>query len=240
MVKIFKMIMICTFGSAIMSSCLKKDDARTYIELYSVIKSSTGNTYFSSDDGINLYPSSFNPQWGKVGDRVLVGFYYNPYQVAESTTNLNINVERLYLVQTCDSALPFTVDTVGSGVFFHKNDNNQDGIFAWAMQNYLTVLFYVRYSDETKHTFGFIEEPELFKHDTLFLSMWHNAKEENKTTTSRSHIALNLANYEQLLSVKDSTVISIKYRAENLNSSTANDYIYNVKYYKKYNNKSID
>jgi hypothetical protein len=192
--------------------------------------------YFSSDDGIDLYPASmiFNPKWGAEGDRVVVGFYYNPYTVTENTNRMNIAVEYLMAVQTDRSALPSNVDTVGTGKFLYEY-GNQSGISAWASQNYLTAIFAIRYVDATKHTFGFIEEPELFKHDTLFLTLWHNAKEDAKTQTSMTHIALNLSNYNGYLSVRDSTVISIKYDAENFDSSNSNNYTCNVMYRKKSN-----
>jgi hypothetical protein len=208
--------------------------------LYSVVKSSSGLTYFASDEGINLYPANgvFNPSWGSDGDRVIVGFYYNPYTVSETTTRMEINVETLISIQTDRSALPSTVDTVGTGLFLHGYDageNGQNGIYAWAAQNYLTAVFFVRYDNAAKHTFGFIEEPELFRNDTLFLTMWHNAKESAKTQVGQSHLALNLSNYSDRLAIRDSTVISIKYNAENLNSSTIGNYVYNVVYRKKEN-----
>jgi hypothetical protein len=195
-----------------------------------------GVMYFSSDDGIDLYPANmvFNPKWGEEGDRVVVGFYYNPYTINENTTRMDIDIERLQAVQTDRSALPSTVDTVGTGKFLYEN-GNQSGISAWASQNYLTAIFSVRYADATKHTFGFIEEPELFRHDTLFLTLWHNAKEDAKTQTSMAHIALNLSNYNGYLSVRDSTVIAIKYNAENSDSSSSDNYTCNVWYKKKYN-----
>ncbi|MDR1169632.1 MAG: hypothetical protein LBK97_02210 [Prevotellaceae bacterium] len=237
MVKTLKMIVICIFGSAFMSSCLKNSEAPAYTELYSVIKSNTGLTYFSSDQGIDLYPENgiFNPQWGKAGDRILVGFHYYPSTVSENTTKMNITVENLYFVQTLDSALPSTVDTVGFGVFFHDDDNIKNGIIAWAAQNYLTAIFLLKYTDPTKHIVGFIEEDELFRNDTLFLSLWHNAKEEGKSQTARSHMALNLSGYNSYLSARDSTVISIRYDAENLYSSTVDKRTCNVIYRKKYN-----
>jgi hypothetical protein len=193
--------------------------------------------YFSSDEGIDLYleNGTFDPKWGKVGDRILVGFYYNPYVVSENTTKMNIKVENLFFVQTLDSALPSTVDTIGSGTFWYENGDNQDGIFAWAAQNYLTAIFFIQYTDPAKHTFGFIEENELFRNDTLFLSMWHNAKNDSKTNTTKSHIALNLSDYGQYLSARDSTVIAIKYNAENSYSSTIDKQTYNVIYRKTYN-----
>jgi hypothetical protein len=192
--------------------------------------------YFSSDDGIDLYPLnvSYTPDWGNEGDRIVVGFYYNPYTVSENTKRMDINIESLISVQTDRSALPSTVDTVNTGKFVYDNNNSQPGIVAWAIQNYLTARFSVEYNDATKHTFGFIEGPELFRNDTLFLGLWHNTKEDAKTKYAQSHIALNLSNYEQYLSRRDSTIISIKYSAENLNSSNGN-YICNVKYRKKDN-----
>jgi hypothetical protein len=195
-----------------------------------------GVMYFSSDEGIDLYPvnGTFNPQWGEVDDRILVGFYYNPSTVSDYTTRLSITVENLFSVQTFSSALPSTVDTVGSGAFLHEN-SDRDGIVAWAAQNYLTAIFLVRFTDPAKHTFGFIEENELFRNDTLFLSIWHNTKEDGKTQTKEHHIALNLSDYDEYLSRRDSTVIAIKYNAENLYSSTIDKRTYNVMYRKKYN-----
>jgi hypothetical protein len=228
MTKVFKMFFIFAFGSTFLSSCMKDQVSRAYVEVYSVIKSNAEVTYFSSDDGIDLYPLnvSYSPDWGKEGDRIVVGFYYNPYTVSDKTTRMDINVESLISVQTDRLALPSTVDTVGSGKFLYENNSS---FVAWAAQNYLTVRFFLRYSDPGKHTFGFIEDPVLYRNDTLFLGIWHNAKEDAKTRTSRSHIALDLSNYEQYLSRRDTTVISIKYSAEDLNSSVGN-YTCNVKY----------
>jgi hypothetical protein len=133
------------------------------------------------------------------------------------------------------SALPSTADTVGSGVFWHEYDSNKNGIAAWAAQNYLTAMFLIRYTDATKHSYGFSEASEPFRHDTLFLTMWHDAKEDGKTYTSKSHVALELSGYSDYLSIRDSTVISISYRAENPYSSTADKYTYNVMYRKQQN-----
>jgi hypothetical protein len=239
MVKILKMIVICALGSMAMSSCLgnKENSAQVYVEVYSVIKSNMGAMYFASDDGIDLYPvNGFDPKWGNVGDRILVGFNYDPYSVSETTTSINITVENLTGVPTHNYALPpSSVDTVGSGVFLFENSSDKHAISAWAVQNYLTVIFSIRYSDASKHTFGFIEEPELFRNDTLFLSLWHNTKEEGKSSTIQSHIALNLSNYSYYLSARDSAIISIKYKAENMYSSEPGDYTYPVIYRKKYN-----
>jgi hypothetical protein len=235
--KIIKMIVVCALGSMALFSCTKGQESQIYTKVYSVIRSDGTNMYFSSDEGIDLYPvGGYNPQWGgKVGDRMVVGFYYNPYTISENTTRINITVETLIGVQTLNSALPSTVDTVGSGVFVFENSGGQHAISAWASQNYLTAIFAVRYYDATKHTFGFIEEPTLFRNDTLFLSLWHNTKEENQNYTSSSHIALNLSEYENYLSVRDSTVILLKYEAENINSSEVENYSYPVIYRKKYN-----
>jgi hypothetical protein len=193
-----------------------------------------GVTYFSSDDGIDLYPVSmaFDSKWGAEGDRIVVAFYYNPYSIAENVKRMDITVEKLIPVQTFRSALPSTADTVGTGVFLY--DNSQS-VAAWASQNYLTAIFSVRYGDAAKHTFGFSEAPELFRNDTLFLTLWHNATEDDKSRTSMSHIALELSDYNGYLAVRDSTVISIKYEAERLNSSTSGSYTCNVIYEKKYN-----
>ncbi|MDR1341052.1 MAG: hypothetical protein LBK58_13510 [Prevotellaceae bacterium] len=236
MAKVFKMFFIFAFSSAFLSSCLKDQESRVYVEIFSVIRSSAGATYFSSDDGIDLYPLnvSYNPDWGSDGDRIVVGFYYNPFTVSETTKRMDINVESLMSVQTDRLALPSTVDTVGTGKFLYDNNSSEAGIVAWTAQNYLTAKFSVEYSDAKKHTFGFIEEPELFRDDTLFLGMWHNTKENSKTKSAKSHIALNLSNYDQYLSRRDSTIISIKYSGEDLSSSAGN-YICNVKYRRKDN-----
>ncbi|MDR1594232.1 MAG: hypothetical protein LBS43_07090 [Prevotellaceae bacterium] len=238
MVKVLKMIIFCTLGSVLATSCLKDSGSRIYAELHSVIKSNMGVMYFSSDDGIDLYLENglFNPEWGNEGDRILVGFYYNPATITENTTKMNITVETLIPIQTERSALPSTVDTVGTGVFLHENSNS-NGIAAWASQNYLTAIFLVRYTEAKKHNFGFIEEPELFRNDTLFLSMWHNAKEDGKTKTSQSYLALDLSYYNRYLSIRDSTVISLKYKAENSYSSGTDEYTYNVMYRRKYNSQ---
>jgi hypothetical protein len=239
MVKILKMIIVCTLGSVLVTSCMKDIEPRDYAQLYSVIKSNMGVLYFSSDEGLDLYLAneSFNSQWGGEGDRVLVGFFYNPATITENTTKLNITLESLTPVKTIRTALPSTVDTVGTGLFLHENGSNQNGIVAWAAQNYLTAIFLVRYTDATKHTFGFIEEPEPFRNDTLFLSMWHNAKENGKTQTARSHIALDLSDYDHYLSIRDSTVILLKYSGENLYSSDTGEYTYSVMYRKRHNIK---
>jgi hypothetical protein len=235
MVKILKMIVICILGSMAASSC-RGDKTQVYAEEYSVIKSSTdGTMYFSSDIGIDLYPiNGFDSTWGNVGDRKLVGFYYNPYTISQT---MYITVERLIGVPTYDSALPpSSVDTVGNGVFAFGNSSDQYAISTWAAHNYLTVIFSIHYSDGTKHSFGFIEEPELFRNDTLFLSLWHNTKEEGKSSTIQSHIALDLSNYSYYLSARDSTIISIKYKAESTYSSDEpKDYTYPVVYRRKDN-----
>jgi hypothetical protein len=193
--------------------------------------------YFSSDDGIDLYPANmtFDPKWGVEGDRVVVSFHYNPYTVSETTKRMNVDIDRLLAIQTDRSALPSTVDTVGTGKFLYEYHSSQFGIVAWANQNYLTVTFLIKYEDVTKHTFGFIEEPEVFRNDTLFLTIWHNTKENTKVRAAQNHIALNLSNYDRYLSARDSSVISLKYDAENLDSSASQSYTYDVKYYKKYN-----
>jgi hypothetical protein len=239
MIKIFKMVMICTLGSVIMSSCIGDKEPYIYTEIYSVIQSNMGAMYFSSDDGIDLYPANgvFNTDWGSVGDRVVVGFNYNPYKVSETTTRMDITVEILIAIQTSNWALPSTVDTVGSGTFLYDNGNTE-GIYAWTSQNYLTAIFSLRYGDAMQHTFGFIEAPELFRNDTLFLSLWHNTKDKNKSQTAKSHIALNLSNYDYYLSVRDSTVISIKYNAESSYTENVNNYTYNVIYRRTDNNTS--
>jgi hypothetical protein len=236
MVKILKMIVISVFCSAAVSSCLGDNKTEVFFEMYSVIKLNTsGVMYFSSDDGIDLYPiSGFNSKWGEVGDRRLVGFYCNPYTISQSSS-MEITVESLIGVPTYNSALPpSSVDTVGSGVFLSAN-SDQSPIYAWAVQNYLTTMFVVRYSDGTKHSFGFIEEPELFRGDTLFLSLWHNTKDEGKSSETQSHISLNLSNYSYYLSARDSTIISIKYKAENRYLEEPEDYTYPVVYRRKDN-----
>jgi hypothetical protein len=232
------MIIVCVSGSLLVTSCLKNNEPSIYTEAYSVIRSAAGISYFSSDDGFDLYleNGTFNPQWGNDGDRVLVGFFYNPTTIRETTTKINIKLENLISIRTVRSALPSTVDTVGSGAFLYDNDSDQSGIVAWAAQNYLTAIFFVKYSDASKHTFGFIEEPAPFRNDTLFLTMWHNTKETSKSQTSKSHIALDLSSYyDNYLSVRDSTVISIKYNGEHQYSSDIEKYTYNVMYRKKYN-----
>jgi hypothetical protein len=235
MIKTLKMIVICAISLTALSSCMKDNETSVYTEVYSVIKSGAGGAYFSSDDGIALYPiGGFNSQWGKEGDRIVVGFNYNPYTVSENTTRMDITVNSLTGVPTYHSALPSTVDTVGSGAFTFAGSNTH-AINAWALQNYLTAQFFVQYSNASKHSFGFIEEPEVFRHDTLFLSLWHNAKEEGREKSAQSHIALNLSNYARYLSIKDSTVIAVKYKAEKLNSSDTAVYTYPVMYRKKYN-----
>jgi hypothetical protein len=237
MVKILKMFIVCMFVSLLMTSCLKNEEMKVYAELYSVIKSSGGTTYFSSDDGIDLYlkNESFDPKWGSVDDRVLVGFFYDPTVIKENDTRVNITLENLTSIRTVDSALPST-DPVVSGTFVYEN-SNQTGIIAWAAQNYLTAIFYVRYTDAAKHSFGFIEEPELFRNDTLFLTMWHDAKDDGKARTSKSHLALDLSGYSDYLSARDSTVISIKYNGENSSSPNPEKYTYDVMYRKQYNTR---
>jgi hypothetical protein len=237
MIKTLKMTVICAISLTALSSCMKDNESSVYTEVYSVIKSGIEGTYFSSDDGIALYPvGGFNSQWGKEGDRIVVGFNYNPYTITENTTRMDITVNSLTGVPTYNSALPSTVDTVGSGVFsFAGNSSNPHAINAWTAQNYLTVQFFIQYSDASKHSFGFIDEPESFRNDTLFLSLWHNAKEEGKEKGAQSHIALNLSNYARYLSIRDSTMIAVKYKAEKLYSSDTKVYTYPVMYRRKYN-----
>jgi hypothetical protein len=217
-------------------SCMKEQGAQIYAEVYSVVKSDGTSLYFSSDDGIDLYPAGgFNSNWGKAGDRILVGFHYNPYTISENTTRMDITVESLVGVQTFGSALSSTVDTVGNGAFVFENSSYQHAISAWAVQNYLTAIFAIKYSTPAKHTFGFIEEPTLFKNDTLFLSLWHNTSEDGQDYTSQSHIALELSDYGHYLLARDSTVILLKYKAENAYSSNVENYSYPVMYRRKYN-----
>jgi hypothetical protein len=236
MIKTLKMIVICAISLTALSSCMKDNESSVYTEVYSVIKSGAAGTYFSSDDGIALYPvGGFNSQWGKEGDRMVVGFNYNPYTIADNTTRIDITVSNLTGVPTYSSALPSIVDTVGTGVFSFGNSSNPHAINAWAAQNYLTVQFFIQYSDASKHSFGFINEPESFRNDTLFLSLWHNTKEKGREKGAQSHIALKLSSYENILSFRDSTVIAVKYKAEKFNSSDTAVYTYPVMYRKKYN-----
>jgi hypothetical protein len=215
---------------------MKENETQIYIQVYSVIKSDGTGMYFSSDDGIGLYPvGGFNSQWGKAGDRIVVGFSCNPYTISENTTRMDITVENLISVQTLGSALPSTVDTVGNGAFVFESSSYQHAISAWAAQNYLTAIFSVKYSNATKHTFGFIEEPTLFENDTLFLSLWHNTDEDGQSYTAQSHIALELSDYGHYLSTRDSTVILLKYKAENVYSSDVENYSYPVIYRRKDN-----
>jgi hypothetical protein len=238
MVKTFKMIVICALGSMALFSCMKEQGTRMYIQVYSVIRSDGTGMYFSSDDGIDLYPAGgFNSAWGNVGDRIVVGFYYNPYTISETTTRMDITIEDLIGVQTFSSALSAAADTVGSGAFTFKNSGDKHAILAWTAQNYLTATFYVKYSDATKHTFGFGEESTLFRNDTLFLSLWHNANEDGQAYTSQSHIALELSDYGYYLSARDSTVILLNYKAENVYSSNVENYSYPV-IYKRSDNES--
>jgi hypothetical protein len=235
------MIVICALGSMAMSSCLgdNNNSAQAYAEEYSVVKSNMGILYFSSDAGIDLYPvNGFDSKWGNVGDRILVRFYYDPYAVTETATKMDITVDALFSVPVYDSALPSSVDTVGSGVFVFDNSGDKHAIAAWAAQNYLTAVFWVKYSDAAKHSFGFIEEPELFRNDTLFLSLWHNSKEDSNNTPAQWHIALNLSWYDYYLSARDSTTVAIRYKAENPYLQEPEEYIYPVIYRKKYNTGS--
>jgi hypothetical protein len=236
MIKTLKMIVICAISLAALSSCMKNNEAQISVQVYSVIKSGDGGTYFSSDDGFELYPvGGFNSQWGNVGDRILVGFSYNPYAISETTRRMDITVESLMSVPTYNSALPSTVDTVGSGVFTFGSSSDKHAIFAWAAQNYLTVQFFIQYYDASQHSFGFIEESERYRNDTLFLTLWHNAREQKRDYNAKSHLALNLSDYNDYLSSRDSTVIAIKYKTEKMDSSDTVIYTYPVAYKKKNN-----
>ncbi|MDR1897856.1 MAG: hypothetical protein LBR10_13810, partial [Prevotellaceae bacterium] len=83
------------------------------------------------------------------------------------------------------------------------------------------------------------EDENLFRNDTLFLNLWHNTKETGNTQIARSHVAVNLSNYDGYLWGRDSTVISIKYKAERLDTSTPATYTYNAMYRRKYNSNGL-
>jgi hypothetical protein len=107
------------------------------------------------------------------------------------------------------------VDTVGTGNLLY-DENNNITTAAWVAQNYLTVRFWFKYTDVTKHSFGFIEEKEIYK-DSLFLRLWHNTSETNETKNAYTYVSLDLNCFNYLLNYSDSTVISLKYDALNSN-----------------------
>jgi hypothetical protein len=240
MVKVFKIIFVFTISSMFLFSCSTRE-ARSFVQLHSVIKSSADQKYFSSDQGISLFPANgiFNPDWGKEGDRVIVGFYYDPYAVSENTKRMDITVETLVAIETHSSALrsdTINADSLETGSFLRGYSGNPDGIYAWTAQNYLTAVFFVQYENEKKHSFGFIADPQPFSYDTLHLTMWHKSDEKvplNKI--GQSYLALNLSDYKDRLSMRDSTVISIKYKSQNYNSSTVEDLYFDAIYRKKDN-----
>jgi hypothetical protein len=190
-----------------------RGEPEMYAESFSVIKSPAGGTaYFSADEGINLRPTTFDSKWGKDGDRVIVGFYYNPAAVTSTASSITVAVENLTRIPTYQRALPSSsADTVGSGKFLDDGTiNGSTG--AWIAQDYLTVRFWLKYTDGTKHNFGFIEENEDYRsNDTLFLRLWHNTKETGTTNKSFAYMALNLKHYSDYLNSADSTTVAVKY-----------------------------
>jgi hypothetical protein len=230
MIKKIKTVLILLCSLVLLHSC-DTGDPKMYAESFSVIRSSDAGKYFSSDEGINLIPSGFDPKWGEVGDRVVVGFHYNPTNVTQSTTTMNINVETLIRIPTSRSALPATVDTVGTGKFLYDKDSNKT-TEAWIAQDYLTVQFWLEYSDGSKHFFGFIEENELYRNDTLFLRMWHNAKETEKSKNSYGYMSLSLDTYMSYLNRADSAIIALKYNISNVEEQH-NEKIKHVTYRRK-------
>jgi hypothetical protein len=215
MIKKFKTVLIFACGIITLYSCdNNNDDAKVYRESFSVIKSNGDVNYFSSDEGINLFPTTFDPKWGEDRDRVIVGFHYNPAEISSATDSLNINVEKLIRIPTSKFVLPPSADTVETGKFLYDANNNITTT-AWVAQNYLTVRFWLKYTDDSKHSFGFIEETELYKHDTLFIRLWHDTEETNETKSSYAYTALDLNYFSYLLNHSDSAVISLKYNALN-------------------------
>jgi hypothetical protein len=171
-----------------------------------------GAIYFTTDDGLTLTPDYFDPTWGAEGNRVYIGFSYNPEQA--TTSKINITLQSLmHLITYYQGALPpSSADTVGTGKFYYDESNSRT-TFAWLAQNFLTVQFFLKYaSDGSKHSFGFIEEPKLYSNgkDTLFLKIWHNTKETDENLVAPTHMALDLKYYNEL-TYRDSTTISIKY-----------------------------
>jgi hypothetical protein len=219
MIKIFKTVLPLLCGIFVLYSCDSREP-EVYTTSLCIIKSNGDASYFSSDDGFNLVPASFNPQWGEDGDRVIVGFYYNPAIVSSTTNSINIKVESLIRIPTYKSVLPSSVDTVGTGKFLYDASAGKT-TEAWIAQDYLTVLFWVQYTDASKHSFGFIEEDiSPYKNDTLFLRLWHNSRETGELNNSYAYMALNLDCYKDYLNRIDSTVISLKYDAQNAGGTT--------------------
>ncbi|MDR3245596.1 MAG: hypothetical protein LBT50_04115 [Prevotellaceae bacterium] len=216
MIKKIQTIVLLLSGFLIFYSCRYKEP-KLYAESFSVIHSSSAGNYFYSDEGFVLYPAEFDPKWGKDGDRVLVGFYYNP-TITSST--ISITVEKVTPIPTHTSALPASVDTVGTGKFVH-DESKYYTTYARAAQNFLTVSYFLKYNDAAKHSTGFIEEDELYRNDTLFLKIWHNTKESGEESVLNGYMALDLSCYDQYLkySYADSTIISIKYDVINAGSS---------------------
>jgi hypothetical protein len=200
-------------GLCLLYSC-NHGDPLEYAERYSVIRSGTGGTYFTTDNGLELYPGSFDPTKGDVGNRVYIGFSYNPTEVSTTTTKLNITLQSLSHVPTSyNGALPSSsADTVGTGQLYYDSISSLT-TFAWLAQNFMTIQFFVKYNDGSKHSFGFIEEPELYRNDTLFLKIWHNSKDTDENSIASSHIALDFKylKYSDYLASRDSTIISVKY-----------------------------
>ncbi|MDR1886743.1 MAG: hypothetical protein LBQ70_02400 [Prevotellaceae bacterium] len=230
MVKKIRTVFIFSAVFALAYSC-QQIEPKLYAEYFAVIKSGAGEKYFYTDDGLSLYPPKFDPKWGEAGDRILVGFFYNPVGLTEETTGLAVSVDNLARIPTHKSALPPTAaDSVMTGKFLFDASQNITAA-AWAAQNYLTVQFWVKYNDAAKHTFGFIEENEKYKNDTLFLRLWHNSKETNENKSSYNYIALDLVNYADVLNYADSTVISLKYDVTN--AGTNEEKVEYATYYRK-------
>jgi hypothetical protein len=234
MINIIKSLLTLLCGIFTLYSCNIRE-AESYTKSFAVIKSSETASYFLSDDGFNLIPQSFKTLWGSDGDKVLLGFYYNPATVSTATNSININVETVIRIPTYRSVLPSHTDTVGTGIFLY-DVNASMTTDAWIAQNYLTVMFWIKYTDASKHSFGFIEENDSpYRNDTLFLRLWHNANETNESKNSYVYMALNLDCYKDYLNYADSTIISLKYDAQNSIGTTEKKAGY-VTYHRKSGN----
>ncbi|MDR0560316.1 MAG: hypothetical protein LBG92_09090 [Prevotellaceae bacterium] len=208
---------VALIAGLLLISCSRKE-ASFYGSQYAIVKQGQNSKYFLADEGLYLYPKGdvWDSKWGTDGDRVFVAFYYNPYSVSETSTGVYVDVSNVIPIPTQEQALPSSVDTVGTSNFLdYTSGSDKYSVNSWVVQNYLTSHFFIRYSDKNSyHNFGFIEEPSLHRHDTLFLRLWHNTTETGKNNVADALVSLKLDAYQDYL-YADSTIISITYKAVN-------------------------
>lgn len=232
MAKLFKFVFILSV-SLLLTSCLGDKEPSMYAEQFAVIKEGSASIkYFSGDDGTKMVPqnNAWNTAWGNTGDRVYVRFNYNPYAISENW-EMYVTVQSVTKIQTEERALdPANVDTdtlQGTLLSYDKYDTQTR-----AAQGFLTVLFYAKYANIAKHSFGFLEDTNRIGRDTLFLRMWHSVKEtDTPTNIAENVMSLKIDNYANQF-YADTIVIALKYKSEGYNGTVEDKTVY-AKYGKK-------